>query len=142
MASRLLDITVHGCALRGSRQETLYVDHVRALHIQADVEKKSSGCIDSHLNMKRRRKLQPVAINPLVVDLSHHNDVADFGKVSRLLGPAERDSAVNLRCNNPELPMSALGHKRTLNRLHPMSALPPKADIKPVTSPQLWEAGI
>src|SRR5215831_10419038 len=31
--------------------------------------------------MKRRRQLQPVAINPLVVDLSHHNDVADFGKV-------------------------------------------------------------
>src|SRR6516162_2259715 len=31
--------------------------------------------------MKRRRKLQPVEINPLVVDLSHHNDVADFGKV-------------------------------------------------------------
>ena len=31
--------------------------------------------------MKRRPKLQPVAINPLVVDLSHHNDVADFGKV-------------------------------------------------------------
>src|SRR5262249_45667194 len=31
--------------------------------------------------MKRSRKLQPVAINPLVVDLSHHNDVADFGKV-------------------------------------------------------------
>jgi lysozyme len=30
--------------------------------------------------MKRRRKLQPVEINPLVVDLSHHNDVADFGK--------------------------------------------------------------
>ena len=25
--------------------------------------------------------------------------------------------------------MSALGHKRTLSRLHPMSALPPKADI-------------
>jgi GH25 family lysozyme M1 (1,4-beta-N-acetylmuramidase) len=31
--------------------------------------------------MKRRRKSQPMAINPLVVDLSHHNDVADFGKV-------------------------------------------------------------
>jgi lysozyme len=31
--------------------------------------------------VKRRRKLQPLAINPLVVDLSHHNDVADFGKV-------------------------------------------------------------
>jgi hypothetical protein len=25
--------------------------------------------------------------------------------------------------------MSALGHKRTLKRLHPMSAIPPKADI-------------
>jgi len=31
--------------------------------------------------VKRRRKLQPLAINPLVVDLSHHNDIADFGKV-------------------------------------------------------------
>src|SRR5262249_37968581 len=31
--------------------------------------------------MKHRRKLQPLAINPLVVDLSHHNDVADFGAV-------------------------------------------------------------
>ena len=31
--------------------------------------------------MKRDRKLQPLAINPLVVDLSHHNDVANFGKV-------------------------------------------------------------
>jgi hypothetical protein len=31
--------------------------------------------------MKRRRKSQPMAINPLVVDLSHHNDVTDFGKV-------------------------------------------------------------
>jgi len=31
--------------------------------------------------MKRRRKLQPLAINPLVVDLSHHNEVADFGRV-------------------------------------------------------------
>jgi hypothetical protein len=27
------------------------------------------------------------------------------------------------------LPMSALGHKRTLHRLRPMSALPPKTDI-------------
>jgi len=31
--------------------------------------------------MKRRRKLQTVAINPFVVDLSHHNDVTDFSKV-------------------------------------------------------------
>jgi hypothetical protein len=31
--------------------------------------------------MKRRRKLSAVAINPLVVDLSHHNDVTDFGAV-------------------------------------------------------------
>jgi hypothetical protein len=29
---------------------------------------------------------------------------------------------------NPKV-MSALGQKRTLRRLHPMSALPPKADI-------------
>ena len=31
--------------------------------------------------MKRRRKLQSVAINPMVVDLSHHNEVADFDAV-------------------------------------------------------------
>jgi GH25 family lysozyme M1 (1,4-beta-N-acetylmuramidase) len=31
--------------------------------------------------MKRRRKSRAVAINPLVVDLSHHNDVADFDAV-------------------------------------------------------------
>jgi lysozyme len=31
--------------------------------------------------MKRSRKSPAVAINPLVVDLSHHNDVADFGAV-------------------------------------------------------------
>jgi hypothetical protein len=27
--------------------------------------------------------------------------------------------------------MSALGHKRTLRRVQPMSAIPPKADIRP-----------
>jgi lysozyme len=31
--------------------------------------------------MKQRRKSQSVVINPLVVDLSHHNDVADFAAV-------------------------------------------------------------
>ena len=31
--------------------------------------------------MKRRHKSLAVAINPLVVNLSHHNDVADFGAV-------------------------------------------------------------
>jgi hypothetical protein len=31
--------------------------------------------------MKQRRKSQAAVINPLVVDLSHHNDVADFGAV-------------------------------------------------------------
>jgi hypothetical protein len=38
--------------------------------------------------MKRRRKSLAVAINPLVVDLSHHNDIADFGavKATRALG--------------------------------------------------------
>ena len=39
--------------------------------------------------MKRRHKLQPVAINPLVVDLSHHNDVADFGKVKAVINAKE-----------------------------------------------------
>jgi len=34
-----------------------------------------------------------------------------------------------VRHNKMECPMSALGQKRTLNRLHLMSALPPKADI-------------
>jgi lysozyme len=31
--------------------------------------------------MKRRPKLPAAAINPMVVDLSHHNDVVDFGAV-------------------------------------------------------------
>jgi GH25 family lysozyme M1 (1,4-beta-N-acetylmuramidase) len=31
--------------------------------------------------MKRRRKSPAAVINPLVIDLSHHNDVADFGAV-------------------------------------------------------------
>jgi len=34
-----------------------------------------------------------------------------------------------LRSSNPEPLMSALGQQRTLKRLRPMSALPPKADI-------------
>src|SRR6516165_10830457 len=38
-------------------------------------------------------------------------------------------SGVRLHGRNPEPLMSALGHKRTLRRFHPMSALPPKADI-------------
>jgi hypothetical protein len=31
--------------------------------------------------------------------------------------------------SNPEPLMSAMGQKQTLERLHPMSALPPKADM-------------
>ena len=38
----------------------------------------------------------------------------------------------NLHCTNPEPLMSALGQKRTLMHLDPMSALPPKADIAQV----------
>jgi hypothetical protein len=38
-------------------------------------------------------------------------------------------SGVKLHSNNLELPMSALGQKRTLRGVRPMSALPPKADI-------------
>jgi hypothetical protein len=36
---------------------------------------------------------------------------------------------VILRGNNPQDRMSALGQKRTLKRLHTMSALPPIADV-------------
>jgi hypothetical protein len=35
----------------------------------------------------------------------------------------------NLRCKNLEMPMSALGQKRTWRGEFAMSALPPKADI-------------
>src|SRR6516162_3100913 len=49
---------------------------------------------------------------------------------------------VILRGNNPQDRMSALGQKRTLHGVRPMSALPPKADIsfalcdsRPFTSP-------
>jgi hypothetical protein len=38
-------------------------------------------------------------------------------------------AAINLRCKNTELFMSALGQKQTSERLRAMSALPPKADI-------------
>ena len=40
----------------------------------------NNGSLDPY-RMKRRRKSLAVAINPLVVDLSHHNDAADFGAV-------------------------------------------------------------
>jgi len=36
---------------------------------------------------------------------------------------------VSLHGSNPDPLMSALGQKQTLKPLHPMSALPPKADI-------------
>jgi hypothetical protein len=42
---------------------------------------------------------------------------------------AKWGSGVSLHGGNPEPPMSALGQKRTLERLWTMSALPPKADI-------------
>jgi len=48
---------------------------------------------------------------------------------SRDLRPAKWGSAVILRSSNPEPLMSALGQKRTLDNVAPMSALPPKADI-------------
>jgi hypothetical protein len=34
-----------------------------------------------------------------------------------------------LQSSNPELRMSAVGQKRTLRHMEPMSAIPPKADI-------------
>jgi len=39
-------------------------------------------------------------------------------------------SGVSLHGSNPEPPMSALGQKQTSRHLQPMSALPPKADIR------------
>jgi hypothetical protein len=45
------------------------------------------------------------------------------------LRPAKRGLGVKLQGGNPELPMSALGQKRTLRGVRPMSALPPIADI-------------
>src|SRR5262249_46677331 len=39
-------------------------------------------------------------------------------------------SGFSLRSSKYKPPTSALGHKRTLTRLHSMSALPPKADIE------------
>jgi hypothetical protein len=48
---------------------------------------------------------------------------------SRDLRLTKWGSEVSVHGSNPQLRMSALGQKRTLKRLHPMSALPPKADI-------------
>ena len=39
---------------------------------------------------------------------------------------------VILRGDNPQDRMSAMGHKRTFRSFRPMSALPPKADIRDV----------
>src|SRR5262249_39744474 len=44
--------------------------------------------------------------------------------------PRELAVAVATRYSAVRLEMSALGQKRTLKRFHPMSALPPKADIR------------
>jgi lysozyme len=41
----------------------------------------NNGELLAPIAMKQRRKSQAAVINPLVVDLSHHNDVADFGAV-------------------------------------------------------------
>ena len=43
--------------------------------------------------------------------------------------PLETESVVSLHSSNPEPLMSALGQKRTLRGVRPMSALPSKADI-------------
>jgi hypothetical protein len=37
---------------------------------------------------------------------------------------------INLRCKNPEPPMSGMGQKQTLDRRPLMSAIHPKADIE------------
>jgi hypothetical protein len=47
----------------------------------------------------------------------------------RDLRPTKWGSGVRLQGNNFKPLMSALGQKRTLQSMEPMSALPPKADI-------------
>jgi hypothetical protein len=54
-------------------------------------------------------------------------DYADYGFITA--GISDRGLRVQLHGNNPEPLMSALGQKRTFERLDTMSALPPKADI-------------
>jgi hypothetical protein len=48
---------------------------------------------------------------------------------SRDLLPAVWGSGISSHHSNPEPPMSALGQKRTSERVRLMSALPPKADM-------------
>ena len=48
---------------------------------------------------------------------------------SRDLRSTKWGSGVSLNSSNFHRPMSALGHKRTLGKVRPMSALPPIADI-------------
>ena len=55
-----------------------------------------------------------------------HANSADYSRDSR---PVKWGLGVSLHGSNPEPPMSALGHKRTLEGLFTMSALPPKADM-------------
>ena len=52
-----------------------------------------------------------------------------LGDYTRDLRRTKWGSGVSLHGSNPEPLMSALGQKQTLKRPHPMSALPPKADI-------------
>jgi len=54
-------------------------------------------------------------------------DHADYVPITA--GICDQRSMVNLRCKNPEQPMSALGQKQTFGPRKSMSALPPKADI-------------
>jgi hypothetical protein len=46
------------------------------------------------------------------------------------LASDEMGIGISLQGSNPAPPMSALGQKQTLKRLHAMSALPPIADIR------------
>ena len=56
-------------------------------------------------------------------------DRADLLALQQGFATDEMGFRVKLHGSNFEPLMSALGQKRTLKRLHPMSALPPKADI-------------
>jgi len=59
----------------------------------------------------------------------HQSDSCRIDDYSRDLRQAEWGSPVILRSSNSASRMVAMGQKRTLCRVEPMSALPPKADI-------------
>src|SRR5215471_19990888 len=70
-------------------------------------------------------------LSPIVQPRSDSQQTTNFWcrNYSRDLRLAKWGSGVSLHGSNPERLMSAMGQKRTLRGVRPMSAIPPKADI-------------